>query len=174
MSGFRGSGYGWPLGIHARVRLALHEGHERCPIGCGPDVEPSRHFDGAPSGELVTRCVSPGLGCRRGIARPTGALPDLLHRCRARPDHPSSSNSMLTRGRGGIVRRGRWTGIVARASAKEERHQDGDGARLHAHIMSDGGRPRWVPRSTLIGNSVRLNARAERQIRMVHPGRSQG
>jgi hypothetical protein len=155
-----GSGQRWALWVHAQVRFAHHEGHERCSLGRGPDLKVPGDPDRAPGSELVAGEVLPRRGGRRGITRSARAFSNLSDGSGARSDHVSGRDGLLTRSRGG-VRRGRWTGIVARASGNAERRQDGDGARMHAHIIYDGWPLWWVPRSTLIGRS----AHTQRQMR---------
>jgi hypothetical protein len=55
---------GRPVWVDAKVRLALHERHERRPIGRRTDRELARDLDGAPGGELSSGQSLPGLRCR--------------------------------------------------------------------------------------------------------------
>jgi hypothetical protein len=155
MRALGGSGQRWALWVHAQVRLARHEGHERCTLGCGPNLEVPGDLDRAPGSELVSGEVSPRRGSRRRITGSARAFSNLLDGCLARSDHVSGRDGLLTRSRGG-VRHGRWTGIVARASGNAQCRQNGDGARLHAHVIYDGWPLWWVHRSTLIGMGGRF------------------
>jgi hypothetical protein len=151
MRALGGSGQRWSPRVHAQVRFALHEGHERRTLGRGPNLEVPRDPDRAPRSELVAGEVSPRRGRGRGVARPAPAFSHLLDGRGTRSEHVSGGNSLLTRSRGSVIRWRRWTGVVIPASADAQRRQDGDDAKLHPHIIYDGGVSWWVPRSTLIG-----------------------